>query len=217
MLAIPIKKEHGHFCWGADIPSNFSSVWSPLLVGRLLLFHSFNDSQGFPLVGVSLILASFIFKALSFIWHVATESWNVVSSLSHPHHIKLIVIVSNKQCYFFAHISLMVTFLSLSLPPPSFFTMWTHSEKATPEVHNWVWKGLLRCSLSSAVLPFYFFLSFFHSYFLLSLLSFSFPPMYLSQTHRQGSLFLYPSFFLACFFKKITNLLLNFKIMTEQL
>ena len=74
-----------------------------------------NDSQGFPLVRVSLILASCIFKALSFIWHVATNSWNAVSSLSHPHHIKLIVIVSSKWCYFFAHISLMVTFLSLSL------------------------------------------------------------------------------------------------------
>lgn len=215
VLAIPIKKEQGHFCWGADPPSNFSSVWSPLLVGRLLLFHSFNVSQGFPLVGVSLILASCIFKALSFIWHVATDSWNVVSSLSHPHHIKLIVIVSNKWCYFFAHISLMVTFLSLSLR--------LVSSPCEPTVRQQHLKYIIGSGdvyldvLSSGVLPFYFFLSFFHSLFPFSLLSFSLPLMYLSQTHRQGSLLFHPSFFLACFFKKITNLLLNFKKMTEQL
>lgn len=144
-----------------------------------------------------MILASFIFKALSFIWHVATESWNVVSSLSHPHHIKLIVIVSNKQCYFFAHISLMVAFLSFSLPPPSFFPMWTHSEKATPEVHNWVWRCLLRCYLSSAVLPFYFFLSFFHSWFP-SFTSFFFFPSHVSFSDTQARITFLISFFLAC-------------------
>ena len=66
-------------------------------------------------------------------------------------------------------------YLSLSLPPPSLFTMWAHSETAAPEVHNWVWRCLFRCSLSSGVLPFYFFLSFFHSLFPFSLLSFSLP------------------------------------------
>lgn len=162
-------------------------------MGRLLLFHSFNDSQGLPLI-LDLILASCIFKALSFIWHVATDSWNLVSPLSHPHHIKLIVIVSNKWCYLFAHISLMVTFLS-----PSTFSL----HHVSPQSDSSSWRPIIGSGdvylevLSSAVSPFSFFLSFFHSLFPSSLLlSFSLPPMYLSQTHRQGSLSFLPSFLL---------------------
>lgn len=181
-------------------------------MGRLLLFHSFNDSQGFPLI-LDLILASCIFKALSFIWHVATDSWNLVSPLSHPHHIKLIVIVSNKWCYLFAHISLMVTFLS-----PSTFSL--HHVSPQSDSSSWrpiIGSGDVYLEVLS-LLQFHLFLSFFPSFTPYFLLHFFFPfpslpCIFLRHTGKDHS----PFFLLSCFFKKITNLLLSFKIMTEQL
>ena len=63
---------------------------------------------------------------------------------------------------------------------PITISILNHKIYSPPEVHNWVWRSLFRCSLSSGVFPFYFFLlSFFHALFP-SFTSFLFPPFHVS-------------------------------------